>query len=121
MKQKAILLVVILLLLAGGAWLVSKNSSPGKYDSFAQCLTDSGAKMYGAFWCPHCKAQKEEFGKSWQYVDYVECSTADGNGQLKTCTDANITGYPTWEFADGERLEGAVPFTTLAEKTGCQI
>src|SRR3989344_3569664 len=39
---------------------------PGKYDPFAQCLTDNGAKMFGAYWCPHCSDQKKMFGSSWK-------------------------------------------------------
>lgn len=97
------------------------SQTPGQYDQFAQCLNEKGVKMYGAFWCPHCKEQKKEFGKSWKFVNYTECSTADGNGQLKICADANITGYPTWEFVDGERIEGKVSFEKLSEKAGCSI
>ena len=38
-------------------------------DSFAKCLSAKGVKMYGAWWCPHCKDQKESFGYSFQYVN----------------------------------------------------
>ena len=120
--QKKIIIAAAVVIAVLGIFFVAKDSGrPGQYDEFAQCLNDKGVKMYGAFWCPHCKNQKEEFGKSWQYVNYVECSTADGNSQLKVCQDANIQGYPTWEFGDGERLEGEVPFATLAEKSGCSL
>src|ERR1700756_4791741 len=44
-----------------------------RYDDFARCISAKGAKMYGAFWCPHCEEQKEQFGSSFQYVNYVEC------------------------------------------------
>jgi hypothetical protein len=37
------------------------NNSP-KYVEFAQCLSDKGAVFYGAFWCTHCKSQKQMFG-----------------------------------------------------------
>jgi thiol-disulfide isomerase/thioredoxin len=43
----------------GIALAVWVYTSPGKYDEFAKCLTDNGAKFYGAFWCPHCQAQKK--------------------------------------------------------------
>ena len=48
-----------------------------------------------------------------------ECSTADGRSQLQSCKDKNIANYPTWEFTDGSRLTGVVPFEQLAEKTSC--
>jgi len=99
--------------------------APGKYDSFATCLKDKGATFYGAFWCPHCQAQKKLFGSSAKLLPYVECSTADGQGQTQICIDKNITSYPTWELADGTRLptenEAGVTLETLAAKTSCEL
>lgn len=118
---------VILLLVVGTIVTVilrsdePDSSLPGKYDTFAQCLTDQGAVFYGAFWCPHCQAQKKLFGKSAKLLPYVECSTADANSQTQICIDKNISGYPTWEFADGERLNGEVTLEQLAEKTACVL
>ncbi|MBI2146731.1 hypothetical protein HYU22_05320 [Candidatus Woesearchaeota archaeon] len=71
--------------------LSSCSSGPGKYDAFAQCLTENGVKMYGAYWCPHCLNQKEDFGKSWQYVNYIECSLPGNQGQTEICATAGIT------------------------------
>ena len=34
---------------------IYKNNLPGKYDTFASCIKESGALFYGAFWCPHCQ------------------------------------------------------------------
>lgn len=96
-------------------------SQPGQYEAFAQCITDSGAKFYGAFWCPHCQDQKAAFGKSEKLLPYIECSTADGQGQTEVCKEAQITGYPTWQFADGSRLDGFVQMQALAEKTSCPL
>jgi hypothetical protein len=98
----------------------ASNSAPSPYDEFAQCLNDAGAVEYGAWWCPHCADQKELFGSSFDYVNYVECSTA-ARTMNQTCQDAGIEGYPTWEFADGSRLGGAQSLETLAEKTGCEL
>ncbi len=100
---------------------------PGKYDTFAQCLKDKGAIFYGAFWCPHCQAQKKEFGSSVKYLPYVECSTPDGNGQTQVCIDQKITSYPTWILADGTRIPDDAPdgsgvkLETLSAKTGCVL
>ncbi len=96
-------------------------SSSGKYDAFAQCLTDKGAVFYGAFWCQHCANQKELFGKSFSNIAYVECSTPDAKGQTQVCKDAKIEGYPTWEFADGSRVSGEQTLQSLADKTGCDV
>lgn len=99
-----------------------KNSVPNKaLASLATCITDSGAKFYGSFWCSHCQAQKKDFGESAKLIPYIECSTAGGNGQLPVCEAAGITSYPTWEFGDGSFLLGRVPLDILAERTGCDF
>lgn len=98
-----------------------QEKQPGKYDSFASCLKEKKVVFYGAFWCPHCQDQKRLFGKSERYLPYVECSTADGRGQLKVCQDKKINSYPTWEFSNGERLTGRLSLAELAKKTGCKL
>ena len=111
----AIVVVGILFLMA------SPRILPNKLDSFAQCLTDKGVVYYGAFWCPNCQAQNRLFGSSKRLIKYVECSTADGRGQVPECTENDIKGYPTFEFADGSRVEGRQSLESLAEKSGCQL
>lgn len=117
--------VIIILVLGIAATAVLRRNQapagPGKYDAFAQCINNSGAKFYGAFWCPHCKAQKEMFGSSVKYLPYEECSTPDGSHQTQICIDKKVSSYPTWEFADGSRLSGEIALSQLAEKTGCQL
>lgn len=113
--------IVSLAVVAVVAFAVQESRKPGALDGFATCLKEKGAVFYGAFWCPHCQNQKQLFGKSKKLLPYVECSTPDGKGQLAVCKDKNITGYPTWEFADGERMSGEVPLGKLAEKTGCAL
>lgn len=118
MKNKKLMIFGIgaLIVLA----LFSINAfTPGNKDALAQCINDAGAKFYGAFWCSHCQAQKQAFGKSERLLPYIECSTADGQGQLEVCREAGVKSYPTWVFADGEQLTGDTPLATLAEKTGC--
>ena len=97
------------------------STDPGVYDEFATCLKDKGAVFYGAFWCPHCQAQKKLFGSSQKLLPYVECSTADGRGQLPACIEKDVKSYPTWEFADGSRIDGEIPLAQLAEKTSCVL
>ncbi len=103
----------------------SAPPGPGKYDVFAQCIADSGATFYGAFWCPHCQAQKKLFGSSAKLLPYVECSTADGSHQTQVCIDKGINSYPTWELKDGTRLatenSAGVTLETLSAKTSCPL
>ena len=115
--KKIYLFITILAILS--LFLVSCNST--KYDAFAQCLTDKGVVMYGAYWCQHCAEQKRIFGSSFDKITYVECSLPNNAGQTQICMQKNITGYPTWEFADGTRFEGAQTFSTLSWKSGCLL
>lgn len=98
---------------------VYKKNMPGKYDTFASCIKDSGAIFYGAFWCPHCQAQKALFGNSAKLLPYTECSTPS-KAQTQACTDAGIQSYPTWKFPDGSVVTGEQTFAQLAEKTKCE-
>ena len=95
--------------------------APSPMESFAQCLTQKGVTMYGAFWCPHCQNQKEMFGESWQFVNYVECALPGGMGQAKACADAGIKGYPTWVFGDGTMSAGELTLEDLSQKSGCEV
>lgn len=114
-----LLIVVIGVAIVGFWWW--QNYQPNKLDSFAMCLKDKGAKFYGAFWCSHCQNQKALFGGAKRFLPYIECSAPSGKSQLKLCADANIEGYPTWEFADGLRQGGEMSLQALSEKTGCQL
>ena len=107
------LLAVIIYFIAG--------SSSSKYDGFAQCTADSGAKMYGAYWCPHCQEQKKLFGSSWNLVSYVECATPGSNQQTQECNAAGVKSYPTWIFGDGKQLSGVLSLDQLSTFTGCDL
>ncbi len=123
-KQKFRVILFFLggLVLAAGIYMLAlSENKPSPLDDFARCLKDKGATFYGAFWCPHCQAQKKLFGKSVKLLPYVECSTADGKGQLPICTEKKVDGYPTWEFLDGSRKSGEVSLVKLAEKTSCVL
>ncbi len=118
-----IVLLVVILGVVGAFAAVrysEKNAKPDHRDDLAQCLTDKGTKMYGAYWCPHCQQQKKAFGNAFKKVTYVECAIpGDPQNQTQLCKDQDIKGYPTWIFPSGERVSGEQTLTTLAEKTGC--
>jgi parvulin-like peptidyl-prolyl isomerase len=90
-------------------------------DDFAKCLTEKGAKFYGASWCSHCNNQKKGFGDSLQYVTYIECADED-NPQVQTeaCNKAGISGYPTWIIND-KQYPGEQALADLARLTGCNL
>lgn len=126
MKQRfptALVIAAVLVLTVGGfaAWKIVDAVTPGKYDDFAKCLGEKGLTFYGAYWCPHCQAQKALFGKSVKYLPYVECAVADSSDQAQACKDAGVTGYPTWTGPDGWRMEQQLELTDLAKESGCQL
>ena len=120
-QTKFIIFIILVVVIVGGVGLYFgfKSEVPGKYDQFAQCLKESGAEFYGTFWCSHCQNQKNLFGSSKEYLPYIECSTADGQGQTEICKEKGIEGYPTWVFKDQTRLSGELSLQTLSEKTQC--
>jgi thiol-disulfide isomerase/thioredoxin len=126
--KKAIYIIIVLLIIGGVVWLIKTPGKPGKYDQFAQCITSKGVTFWGAFWCPHCQAEKARFGKSQKYLPYKECSTPDGNSQLQVCKDNHINTYPTWDFPAGlnnstttTRVTGEIELVDLAKMTGCTL
>ena len=122
MKTKNIIGGIILVIILLFGWnYYNDATTPGQHDDFAQCIADSGTTYYGAFWCSNCQDQNELFGKSKKFLNYVECSTPDGQRQLPVCSEAGIEAYPTWEFPDNSRLVGVLSFEDLTEKTGCNL
>src|SRR3989338_1097465 len=126
MQNNGILIAVgiLVIILLGGAvsyFSYQETAGPSIYDGFAQCLKDKEVTFFGAFWCPHCQAQKKMFGTAEKLLPYVECSTQDGQNQTQACKDEGIKGYPTWEFADGTRETGELSFARLSEKSGCAL
>lgn len=114
--------LIILAIVAVAALLIVPRLLPGQFDEFAQCLTDEGVTYYGAYWCPNCQTQNAMFGNSKKHVNYIECAVRGvQNQQSPECAEAGIEAYPTWEFADGERVTGLQTLEFLAEKTGCEL
>ncbi|MFA5967090.1 MAG: hypothetical protein WC805_01045 [Patescibacteria group bacterium] len=97
----------------------TSDISTGDTKALAQCLTDKGFKLYGAYWCGHCKEQKDMFGEAVSLLNYVECSSPDGNSQTEACKAAGIELYPSWGFPDGTIVPGVMTLPDLAKASGC--
>ena len=117
---KIAIVAVVVAILAGLFWF-TRHKQNRRMDAFARCLGDRGAKMYGAYWCPHCADQKEMFGSSFEYAPYIECGIKGSRNLNPVCTQANVKHFPTWEFADGTRVEGAHALEFLGQTTGCPL
>lgn len=108
--------IIIILTIAGLlVWYNRKQEPPNpRIAQLAQCLTNNGVIMYGAWWCPHCQNQKKLFGRAFDYINYIECTK-----ETQKCLAANIQSYPTWIFKNGDKIEGEVSLEILAQKSGC--
>jgi uncharacterized membrane protein/glutaredoxin len=98
---------------------ITTTSGPAEI-ALAQYLTSIGAKMYGAYWCPHCHDQKQLFGQqAFAAVTYVECAPDGQNSQTALCQENKVEGYPTWEIK-GQMLSGTKTLQELADLSGYQ-
>lgn len=120
-KSLLFIILTAVLVAIGIAFLSGQSAGTSHaYDALAECISNSGAKFYGAFWCPHCAEQKKLFEASVKLLPYKECSTPDAVGQTEECKQAKIDSYPTWEFKDGSRISEVLTPEKLAELTSCR-
>jgi uncharacterized membrane protein len=105
--------------MAEGAGPPITTSSGEAEIALANHLAEVDAKMYGAYWCPHCHDQKQLFGKdAVEKMPYVECAEDGLNSQTAVCKAIpEIKGFPTWQV-NGEFLEGTQSLETLALASG---
>jgi len=111
--------IVIALLIVGIGYVKVVQPATANHDQLAKCLASNGATMYGAYWCPHCEAQQEMFGKSKRYLPYVECAIRGSSDITQICKDEGIESYPTWKFNSGEVAKGRQSFEQLAQLSNC--
>jgi uncharacterized membrane protein len=93
---------------------ITTNSGPAEI-SLAEHLQTVGAKMYGAYWCPHCHDQKQLFGQqAFAKISYIECDPNGPDAKPDLCKAAKIQGFPTWKIKS-QSLSGTQPLTQLAK------
>ena len=96
---------------------VTSESTPATL-ALAQHLTSGGARMYSAYWCPHCHEQKELFGKqATAKLTIIECAPDGRNSQTALCESKKIQGYPSWEI-NGKLDSGVKSLQELALRSG---
>lgn len=86
--------------------------------ALATHLDESGARYYGAYWCPECQQQSGLFGRSADRLPYIECTpNGRGGGVAFECVAADVGGYPTW-IIDGRRFTRVLTPDELARYSG---
>jgi uncharacterized membrane protein len=112
---------------SGNAFFYVNTPSSEAETQLAQHLKATGAKMYGAYWCPHCCEQKRLFGETaMQALNYVECGEGGKNAQVDTCKEMAPViekatqekfGFPTWEI-NGQFYSGRKTLSELTTLSG---
>jgi uncharacterized membrane protein/glutaredoxin len=96
---------------------VVSASSPAKI-ALAEHLSSVGARVFTAYWCPHCHDQKEAFGKeAAAKLQVIECAEDGANSQAQLCKQQGVQGYPSWQIK-GVLDSGVKPLNTLADLSG---
>ncbi|KAM3092666.1 vitamin K epoxide reductase family protein [Phormidesmis sp. 146-35] len=111
----------------GQAFFTVKDTSGEAEIKLAQHLKNINAKMYSAYWCPHCYEQKKLFGaEALQYLPSIECAEDGKNPQANLCREiapkveketGRGFGFPTWEI-NGKFYAGQQPLEELAKASG---
>lgn len=137
-KQNSSIIVVIgavLVIIVGGYLYFNsrgkENSESadvdGEYDTFAQCLYDSGLRMYGSIKCSFCARQRSLFENSFEYIREIECDPRVEGNEAERCIGKDISHTPTWilEDEDGNdvfRFESGIQtLEKLSEVSGCPL
>jgi uncharacterized membrane protein len=114
----AVVLVVALHLYYSGVFERAPAPEDPYLKGLAIHLKTSGAKFFGASWCPVCNRQKELFGSSAERLPYVECTPGgQGTPLAPQCQLNGVQSFPTW-LVGGQRNVGFLPVADLARLSG---
>jgi len=99
--------------------LVLANTSTPQAMQLAATLKKANAKVYTAYWCPHCHDQGELFGKdAFAIVAPIECAKDGKGAQVSLCRETASKagenfGFPTWEI-NGQYYPGTKTLDELS-------
>lgn len=133
MNKKGLIIILAVAIIGTGVlyeYTRTRVAESAPLDEFAKCLTSKGATMYGNYNCPNCQSEKEAFGSSFKYINYVECVETP-----KECISRSIEAVPTWIFpalsadrpalsadrSDDRRFVGEQGLEKLSEESGCAL
>lgn len=89
-----------------------------RLERLAVHLNETGARYYGAYWCPACQQQHRLFRSASEKLPYVECSPDGRHGRpAAECTRAGVSSFPTWNIR-GRVYEGVIAPEDLARYSG---
>lgn len=109
--------VVAIALTSCQSLAIEQLIAPSYESQLAEYLSSTGARMYGAYWCPHCARQKQLFGNAALQIPYIECDPRGVNAQVDLCNTVGISAYPTWVI-NGDFYLGVQSLKRLAIMSG---
>ncbi|MBW4472495.1 MAG: vitamin K epoxide reductase family protein [Stenomitos rutilans HA7619-LM2] len=114
---------------SGQVFFTVQDTSGDAEIQLARHLKKIGAKMYSAYWCPHCYEQKKIFGtEALKDLPFVECAPDGKDSQTAVCQETAVKveketgkpfGFPTWEI-NGKFYSGQETLQELATQSGYQ-
>jgi len=126
--QKVVYAILFGLILSGLMYVIQIGGRTTKnYETFSQCLYDSGLRMYGSATCSFCAKQRALFGDAFENIKEIECDPRNPNPQTELCIARDIAHTPTWILEDENgddvfRFEAGVQsLETLSEVSGCPL
>ena len=99
----------------GESDLVGEGEAANDLVAFAKALADAGVRFFGAAWCPFCNEQKALFEDGAKFLPFIEVTNPDRTSN-QIGIDEGIDQYPTWDFGNGDRVEGVMTLTALENK-----
>ncbi len=88
-----------------------------RLEALALHLEETGARYYGAHWCPACQEQNALFGEAKDALPFIECAPGgQGSPMTLECARRDIQSYPTW-IIHGQRYEAILEPEELADLT----
>jgi len=93
-----------------------RRDSTEQATALADYMRRRNIVLAGAYWCPHCRRQRELFGRQAN-VPYRECDPRGYQSEATTwCRRVHISGYPTWVQGTKVLASGEMPLHELAKK-----
>lgn len=93
------------------------NENSDYLEKLAKFMTDQGMVIYGSYQSPETKSQKDLFGESSQFLNYVECDATGTSANSDECISQNVNVYPTWIY-NGTKYVGIQTLSDLARYVG---
>lgn len=112
MKKNVIIILIVLAAVIITTYTLTKDKA-GIDEELAKCIEENSV-LYVRTGCSACEAQKDLFGKSYQYLTAIDCLT-----QAQECANNGISSIPTW-IINGQRHVGVQSIDKLKSLTNCQ-